>query len=246
LNDLVNRSIIKRKKGAIRRNKILLIEDNAEIQEANRDYLVAKGYQVDIAMDGMTAIALLKSRKYACIVLDVMLPDLDGFAICSAVRSEPEKTPIIFLSCLDSEDSRIKGLLAGGDDYMTKPYSIKELAARIYSQVRRNKVYDGMDGGVESPAPGVMYQRENRVIAIRGINMIMSQSEYEILTRLVAKPCELIPKSELLALIQGGESTLFTCIKRIRSKLGTDDALGEIETVFGEGYRYLPGKEAVL
>jgi len=101
-------------------NKILLIEDNAEIQEANRDYLTGKGYQVDIAMDGMTAIALLKSKKYDCIVLDVMLPDLDGFAICSAVRGDPEKTPIIFLSCLDSEDSRIKGLLAGGDDYMTK------------------------------------------------------------------------------------------------------------------------------
>ena len=101
-------------------NKILLIEDNAEIQEANRDYLTGKGYQVDIAMDGMTAIALLKSKKYDCIVLDVMLPDLDGFAICSAVRGDPEKTPIIFLSCPDSEDSRIKGLLAGGDDYMTK------------------------------------------------------------------------------------------------------------------------------
>lgn len=227
-------------------NRILLIEDNPEIQEINREYLTAKGYQVDSAMDGMTAMALVKSGKYDCIVLDVMLPDLDGFTICSAARNGTEKTPIIFLSCLDSEDSRIKGLLAGGDDYMTKPYSIKELTARIYSQVRRNKVYDGTDSGVESPAPGVMYQRENRVIAIRGINLIMSRSEYEILTRLVASPGEFVPKGELLALVAGEESTLFTCIKRIRSKLGTDDTLGEIETVFGEGYRYKPGKEAGL
>jgi len=225
-------------------NKILLIDDNPEIQAVNQEYLTAKGYQVDLAMDGATAIALLKTKKYDCIVLDVMLPDLDGFTICSIARNNPEKTPIIFLSCLDSEDSRIKGLIAGGDDYMTKPYSIKELTARIYSQVRRNKVYDGTDHMIESPRPNIMFGKENRVVAIRGVNLIMSRAEYEILTRLLTTPGELVGKDELLDLVSGEEATLFTCIKRIRSKLAGDDSLGKIENIFGEGYKYIPGEES--
>ncbi|MCL2336995.1 MAG: response regulator transcription factor [Firmicutes bacterium] len=225
-------------------NKILLIDDNMEIQAANRDYLTSKGYQVEMAMDGATAIALLKTKKYDCVVLDVMLPDLDGFTVCSVVRKNNEKTPIIFLSCLDENDYRVKGLMIGGDDYMTKPYSLKELAARIYSLVRRNKIYAGMDSGVESPNPGVMVQRENSVIAIRGFNLFMSRTEYEILSLFVARPRELITKSELLALVAGEEATLFTCIKRIRSKLAADESLGEIKNKYGEGYIYMPAKES--
>ena len=225
-------------------NKILLIDDNPEIQAVNSDYLSAKGYQVDTAMDGAAAIALLKAKKYDCIVLDIMLPDLDGFAICSLVRRDAEKTPIIFLSCLDENDALIRGLMSGGDDYMTKPYSIKALAARIHAQVRRNKVYDGMDGSVESVSPGVMAQRQTRVISIRGVHLIMSRAEYEILFRLAEKPGCLIPKDELLSLVAGEEATLFTCIKRIRSKLAADETLGQIENVFAEGYRYVPAKES--
>jgi len=225
-------------------NRLLLIDDNPEIQAVNRDYLTAKGYQVDTAMDGMTAISLLKAKKYDCIVLDIMLPDLDGFAICSLVRNDPEKTPIIFLSCLDENETLIRGLMTGGDDYITKPYSIKALAARIHAQIRRNKVYDGMDGSVEGVSPGVMAQRETRVISIRGVNLIMSRAEYEILSRLVERPGKLVPKDELMALVSGEEATLFTCVKRIRSKLAADETLGEVENVFAEGYRYIPARES--
>ena len=224
-------------------NKILLIDDNLEIQDINHEYLTSKGYQVDVAMDGGTAVALLKTKQYDCIVLDVMLPDLDGYAVCAVARSHGgEQTPIIFLSCLGGEDSRIKGLIAGGDDYMTKPYSLKELAARIHAHVRRSKVYDSTDSGVKSPAPSVMVQRENRIVAIGGVHLIMSRAEYEILTRLLENPRKLVSKSELLGLVADEESTLFTCVRRIRLKLATDETLGAIETVFGEGYQYLPPK----
>lgn len=222
-------------------NKILLIDDNLDIQDANAEYLSGKGYQVDLAMNSAQALAHLQSSDYDCVVLDVMLPDLDGFQVCAAARRRETTTPIIFLSCLDGEDSRIRGLMAGGDDYMTKPYSVRELAARIHAQIRRSEVYDGAGSGVRSPQPGVMARHETRTIAIQGIHLVLSRREYDVLALLVDRAGEIVHKAELLSLLDDEEATLFTCVRRIRGKLSIDPALGGIETVFGEGYRYVPG-----
>lgn len=224
-------------------NKILIIDDNPKIQAANHEYLTGLGYAVDMAMNAADAFALLRDKTYDCIVLDIMLPVLDGFALCAAAR-QTTRTPIIFLSCLDGDDDRVKGLMAGGDDYMTKPYSLKEMAARINAQIRRDKVLSESGSGVESPAPGVMVHRETHTVAIGGRNLLMSGRECEILSLMLKRPGETITKRELLALtgMEGGGDGLAVYIRRLRGRLGTDESLGKIETVFGEGYRYVPVK----
>ncbi|MCL2401626.1 MAG: response regulator, partial [Oscillospiraceae bacterium] len=108
---------------------ILIIDDNQEILAANTVYLSGEGFDVETADTGMEAIVCIKSHQYDCIILDVMLPDIDGFSLCKAIRTITD-TPVIFLTCKDGQDDKIMGLTIGGNDYMTKPYSLKELTAR--------------------------------------------------------------------------------------------------------------------
>lgn len=115
---------------------ILIVDDDPDILRTNKRFLTPRGYEVDTADTPSEALCLLEENHYACILLDVMLPGMDGYELCEAVRSLTD-APVIFVSCLDSEDDKIKGLISGGDDYMTKPYSLKELATRIFAQIRR-------------------------------------------------------------------------------------------------------------
>ena len=115
--------------------RILAVDDEPDILLTNRRYLEAQGYQVDTAACASEALEHLKNQNYDAILLDVLLPDRNGFALCEAIRALTS-APILFLSCMDEEEDKIEGLMAGGDDYITKPYSLKELAARVYAQVR--------------------------------------------------------------------------------------------------------------
>lgn len=116
--------------------RLLAVDDEPEIQRTNRRYLEARGYRIDTAACGKEALALLKRYNYDGILLDVMLPDVNGFVLCKTVR-ELTSAPILFLSCMDDEESRIRGRMAGGDDYITKPCSLKDLEARVYAQIRQ-------------------------------------------------------------------------------------------------------------
>jgi len=118
---------------------ILLIEDDSEIVKLNDKYLTSKGYNVIAAQCGKTAIDAILNNAIDCIVLDVMLPDVMGFDLCVKIRHICS-VPIIFLSCKDNEDDKIQGLLSGGDDYMTKPFSMRELEMRIAAQLRRTSL----------------------------------------------------------------------------------------------------------
>jgi len=218
-------------------NKILLIEDNPEIQEANRDYLTGKGYQVDIAMDGKAAIALLKSRKYDCIVLDILLPDMDGYAVCKATRTLTD-APIIFLSCLDEVDDKIKGLLTGGDDYMTKPYSLEELTARIHARIRSSqRRAPSQDGGVH-------IDYEACIIQTCGRSVFLSQKEFDLFLLLHEKPRRVFSKEELLERLwrPGADvGTVAVHVMKLRRKIGfAEEQIGRIETGYGEGYYLEP------
>lgn len=112
--------------------RLLAVDDETDILRTNRKYLEARGYQVDSAVCASEALELLRKQKYDCILLDVLLPDMNGFELCEAVRAITS-APILFLSCMDDEEDKIRGLMAGGEDYITKPYSLKELAARVYA-----------------------------------------------------------------------------------------------------------------
>lgn len=223
--------------------KLLLIDDNADIQQANREYLTEKGYTVDTAYTGMEAITKLNSGAYDCVLLDVMLPDLDGFAICAAAR-KTIRTPIIFLSAMDTEDDRVRGLMAGGDDYICKPYSLAELGARVYAQIRRRK----MDGDTASqPSTSVLRDDALRTITIRGTNIILTEREYRLLSILIEMPGRVFTPDELMEEVWGVKSSvdpanLRVIVGRIRAKLH-GAGVGNVENVFNEGYYYEPPAE---
>ena len=216
---------------------LLAVDDEPDILRTNRRYLEARGYKVDSALTAGEGLELLRRRSYDCILLDVLLPDLNGFELCKAVRALTS-APILFLSCMDDEDDKIKGLMAGGDDYITKPYSLKELAARVYAQVRR------------SAMKGLTIDHNQQSLTVGGHIILLAQKEFDLLLYFLGNPSRIITAQELYQKVwQTGRpdtaNTVAVHIARLRRKLEeVEQLVGEIETVRKEGYRFIPRSEA--
>lgn len=211
--------------------RILAVDDEPDILRTNRRYLELRGYQVDSAACASEALELLKKRNYDCILLDVLLPDMNGFALCEAVRTLTA-APILFLSCMDDEEDKIKGLMAGGEDYITKPYSLKELAARVFAQVRRSSMR------------GFAIDHQNQFLRIDNRIIPLAQKEYELFLFLLGNPGRILSAAELYQEVwrtgrPDSANTVAVHIKRLRNKLeDAESVVGRIETVRGEGYRF--------
>ncbi|MCL2397160.1 MAG: response regulator transcription factor [Defluviitaleaceae bacterium] len=213
--------------------KILIIDDSPEILNLNTAHLIKEGFDVATADTGAKAIARLKEGRYDCIILDIMLPDTDGFAVCKAAR-DLTSAPIIFLSCLDSPDDKVKGLMIGGDDYMTKPYSLKELAARIHVHLRREQPKNLLAFGSAS------IDKDNRIIHTPDKYVLLSQKEFELFMFLFENLGRVFSKEEIYSTLwQSGSSEIGTVavhILKLRRKLGfAAPYVGTIETSDG-GY----------
>lgn len=211
-------------------NYILLIDDDPEIVKLNKKYLGSRGYVVRTAACGSEALAHIEEAEPDCIVLDVLLPDVLGFDLCGEIRKRCD-TPIIFLSCKDGEDDKVCGLLAGGDDYMTKPFSMRELEVRIHAQIRRND--------------RILFDLDNKTVMYRTKSVSLSQVEFDLFLILYQKKC-LISSEELYASLKGGQkddsNNIAVYIRRLRIKLADfGESFGTIETVRGEGYRWFEG-----
>ena len=139
---------------------------------------------MDTAVCAADALELLGRQGYDCILLDVLLPDMNGFELCEAVRSLTS-APILFLSCMDDEADKIKGLMAGGDDYITKPYSLKELAARVYAQVRRSSM------------KGFVIDHQNQLLRIDNRIIPLAQKEFELFLFLLGNSGRILSAAEL-------------------------------------------------
>jgi len=209
-------------------NQILLIDDDPEIVMLNKKYLESKNHKVHTAACGSEALSYIEKNVPDCIVLDVLLPDVLGFDLCENIRKLCN-TPIIFLSCKDDEDDKIRGLLAGGEDYMTKPFSMRELEVRIRAQIRRlNRV-------LLDPA--------NRTIFYRSKSAVLSQIEFDLFLMLYQnKKCP-ISSEELYAALKEREkydsNVIAVYIRRLRKKFEEfDKPFGIIETIRNEGYRW--------
>ncbi len=216
---------------------LLAIDDEPDILRTNRKYLEAKGYKVDTAACAKDGLERLRQRSYDCILLDVLLPDLNGFELCKAVR-ELTSAPILFLSCMDNEEDKIQGLMAGGDDYITKPYSLRELAARVYAQVRRSVMKDfTIDHRQQSLTAG------GRVI-------LLSQKEFDLFLYLLGNPGRILSPEELYREVwrtgrPDNANSVAVHIARLRRKLDeVGHLVGSIETVRGEGYEFHSRSEA--
>lgn len=215
--------------------KILIVEDELDIQELLGAYLRDAGYQTAAAGDGVEALALFGSQPFDLVLLDVMLPKIDGFGVCELIRRQSQ-VPILMLTALDSEEQQLKGFGLNIDDYVTKPFSMPVLLKKIAAILRRA-------GGV-STAPSLLrygdltLDPEAMEVRLAGRSLELTAREFELLHTFLSSPGRVFTREVLLAKLWGydffgDERVVDSHIKNLRHKLGIDC----IETVRGVGYR---------
>ena len=215
---------------------ILIIEDEIAIQNVLAEPLRACGYEVVTASDGLEGINTFHSYHIDLIFLDIMLPKINGYAVCEMIRQEAQ-TPIILLTALDTEDDQIKGFDLLADDYITKPFSIKLVLKRVEALFRRMEAAD-MDTADTIRYKELQISAKQRQILVSGAEVILTQSEFDILLLFLKNQGRAFTRDELLNLVWGyefigEEKSVNFHIMNLRKKLGVD----YIETVRGVGYK---------
>jgi DNA-binding response OmpR family regulator len=226
-------------------SRILIIEDEIAIAELEKDYLELSGFEVEVETAGDIGVERALAEEFNLIILDLMLPNLDGFEICKKIR-EVKNIPVIMVSAKKDDIDKIRGLGLGADDYMTKPFSPSELVARVKAHLAR---YERLIGSG---------QRENETLEIRGLKIdktarrvflngeekIFTTKEFDLLTFLAENPNRVYTKEELFREIWDMESigdiaTVTVHIKKIREKIEYNTSKPQyIETIWGVGYRF--------
>lgn len=224
--------------------KILIIEDDINIAEMEKDYLELNGYSVEIVQDGNKGIDMVMGGMYDVIIVDLMLPGKNGFEIIKEVRKKFE-IPVIVVSARDEDIDKIRGLNFGADDYMTKPFSPAELAARIKSHINRYERLKGNNFSSEIIAvKGLEINRASHRVTVNGREVKLTSKEYEILIFLASNPNIVFTKGNIFDSIWGSEfigdlATVAVHIQKIRKKIEKDPSNPEfIETLWGTGYRF--------
>ncbi|MGE7853858.1 response regulator transcription factor [Bacillus paramycoides] len=222
--------------------KVLLVDDEPDILTFIKDSLVMEGYEVRSALSGEEALGKLDS-SVDLIILDVMLPDMNGFKVCEKMR-EFYTCPILFLSADSSEQSRIEGLLIGGDDYINKPFSLKELKARIVANLRRTTELKMMGQKNFLRYGDLVIDLQSYEIILGKEKIHFTKKEYEVVKMLALHTGQVLTKEQLFEKIWGYDSesdvsTVVEHIKKIRTKLGVyDREYTYIQTVWGIGYKW--------
>lgn len=225
--------------------RILIVEDEESIADLERDYLELSGFQVEVANDGETGLNKALKGEFDLIILDLMLPEVDGFEICRQVR-EAKNTPIIMVSAKKDDIDKIRGLGLGADDYMTKPFSPSELVARVKAHMDR---YNRLIGSTVQKNDtieirGIKIDKTARRVWVNGEETTFTTKEFDLLTFLAENPNRVFTKEELFREIWDMESvgdiaTVTVHIKKIREKIEYNNAKPQyIETIWGVGYRF--------
>jgi DNA-binding response OmpR family regulator len=232
--------------------QILVVEDEVDLNGLLRRELAADGHDVAQAFDGRTALALVERRVPDLVILDWMLPDLDGLAVCRRLR-ERHVVPIIMLTARGDEVDRVLGLEVGADDYVTKPFSLRELVARVRAVLRRIELDASRSGGSEDEGPGppirvgpLLVDPASHAATLDGEELRLTRTEFLLLHLLVRNPGRAFSRDYLLRRLwsddyEGLDRTVDTHVAHLRRKLGP---FGErIATVWGVGYRFTPPEE---
>jgi len=221
---------------------ILIIDDEKDLVNIIKDTLVANGYNVLTAYNGTDGIALSK-EDLSLIILDIMMPDIDGFSLCQCIRNKVS-CPILFLSAKNSEQDKIKGLAIGGDDYITKPFSLKELVFRVKAHLRREKRLIKKETSSKLIFKNLSLDLKSMEVKICGQNINLTKTEFEIVQLLALNKGQVFSKDHIYDKIWGYDglgdsSTVTEHIKKIRSKINSLDKENTyIETVWGFGYKW--------
>ncbi len=226
--------------------KILVIEDNREIAQLVSLHLRDLDCDVKVANDGISGLELARSGDYDLIVLDLMLPGMEGLELCRRLRSEPNYTPILILTAKSSEMDRVIGLEMGADDYLTKPFSIRELLARVKAIMRRMEVFNQRDSDTQKQLTigDMLIDVQRRKVSIAGDYIDLTAKEFDLLVHFATHPGHVYTRSQLLDLVwgyshSGYEHTVNSHINRLRGKVERDAAHPDyILTVWGVGYKF--------
>ena len=226
---------------------MLVVDDDATVADVVRRYLERDGYAVQLAGDGETALRLAAEHEPDLVVLDLMLPGIDGLEVCRRLRASSD-VPVVMLTALGEESDRVVGLQLGADDYVTKPFSPRELALRVASVLRRAR---GGSGAVEHEPAGVLRDGDLEVDAAarravrHGVELALTGRELDLLIFLLRNPGQAFDRATLLERVWGwtfgDHSTVTVHVRRLREKIEDDPAAPRrIATVWGVGYRYDP------
>lgn len=224
---------------------ILIIEDEKAIAELERDYLESHGYAVRMEGRGDIGLKLALEGGFDLIILDVMLPKMDGFEICRQIRGVSD-VPVLMVTSKKEDIDKIRGLGLGADDYMTKPFSPSELVARVKAHLSRyERLTKGQsDRGQQIQIRGLLIDKPSRKVTIHDEEAALTSKEYELLLLLASHPNRVFEKEELFERVWGldsnGDSATVTVhIRRLREKIEHDPSNPQyIETIWGVGYRF--------
>ena len=217
----------------MRARRILIVEDDAKTSASIEMYLRHEGYRTDVARTGDEGLARARQHAPDLVILDLMLPGKNGLEVCSALRTE-SKMPVIMLTARSTEDDKLIGLESGADDYVTKPFSPRELVARVRAVLRRAEPAD------DAPltAGDLVLDRAKHEVVVRGASVSLTAAEFRLLETLMRSPGRVFTRDEL---VEGGlDRTVDVHIKNLRRKLEVDRTNpARIVTVFGVGYKFV-------
>jgi len=215
---------------------VIVVEDEPAIADLARLYLERDGYRVHAYGDGESGLAAVRRERPVAVVLDIRLPGMAGTEVCRALRADDDWTPVLFLTAADDEVDRIVGLELGADDYITKPFSPRELVARLHAVLRRAN--GRPDASPVYRVGAVELDRQRRRVLAAGAEVYLTATEFDLLAYLMARPGRVFTRDELLSAVWGypasaGGRTVDVHVAQVRGKLGP---VSPIRTVRGVGY----------
>lgn len=225
-------------------HKILIVEDNPEIADLVQLHLQDIHCDADIAGDGATALQRFRDHHYDLVILDLMLPVMDGLEVCKQLRRDDPRVPVIMLTSKSSELDRVLGLEIGADDYLTKPFSIPELMARVKAQFRRLDAFQDSAPQGRLSVGDLEIEPDKHRVTLAGRAVELTAKEFDLLLHFASHPGRVYNRAELLDQVwgysyEGYEHTVNSHINRLRSKIEADPAKPQyIMTVWGVGYKF--------
>ena len=222
--------------------KILLVDDEPALTEPLSRLLIREGYAVDVATDGRAGSNLATSGNYDLLILDWMLPQLTGLEICQQLRDRGDLTPVLFLTAKDTLDDRVIGLDAGGDDYLVKPFELRELLARVRALLRRSQVLDPQPTQSRLQVDTVELDLDNQLAYVAGQSIELSDKETQLLAYLMQHAGQILSHSQIQSHLWGennppSSNVLAALVRLLRRKIEVKGSPELIQTVYGKGYR---------
>jgi two-component system, OmpR family, response regulator len=223
------------------KTKVLVVDDEPNIRDLLSTSLRFAGFEVQTAQNGATAVSLVQEAEPDIILLDVMLPDMNGFSVTKKLRSLGIKSPILFLTARDEVEDKITGLTVGGDDYLTKPFSLDEVVARINAILRRTKAADAEPAIIDSGA--IVINQDAHEVFVEGTQVDLSPTEYKLLRFLVLNADRVLTKAQILDHVweydfNGDMGIVESYVSYLRKKIDPLSSSELIQTKRGVGYIY--------